>query len=224
MRPRRLLAGARMVGFAIALSCLPGGSWARDYGQHGTLFPVIETDMLAAIEHKLLVLKASGEMAAMQRRIVRETEAKVRRPTPVAGLTMTTDRRVWTYDPSITVPQDIRDTAGRLIVAAGTHVNPLDHVAMHHRLVFIDGDDPAQVRWAMETTSDLNAKIVLTNGAPLAVMDAQKRRVYFDQRGILTGKFGIRHVPAVVEQAGRVLRVSELVVPHAGEARGGSAG
>ena len=45
-------------------------------------------------------------------------------------------------------------------------------------------------------------------------MKAEQRRVYFDQDGKLTGKFGIRHTPAVVEQAGRVLKVTELVPPR----------
>jgi conjugal transfer pilus assembly protein TraW len=70
----------------------------------------------------------------------------------------------------------------------------------------------------MRTTTALNAKLILTRGAPLALMGAQQRRFYFDQNGTLTVKFGIRHVPAVVEQQGRALRVSELVTPRASPA------
>lgn len=197
-----------------ALLLVPTAAVARNYGQHGAVFPVIETDMLAMIEAKLMAARVSGKMAEIQRRFVADTEARVRRPVPVSGIGHASEMRAWTYDPSITVGQDIRDAAGRLIIAAGTRVNPLDHVTMRERLVFIDGDDPAEVRWAIASTTALDAKIVLTSGAPIALMDATRRRIYFDQFGKLTAKFGIRHVPAVIAQAGKLLRVTELVTPN----------
>jgi conjugal transfer pilus assembly protein TraW len=43
-------------------------------------------------------------------------------------------------------------------------------------------------------------------------MTNRKRRFYFDQEGKLTSRFGIEHTPAVVQQTGRVMRVSEQVV------------
>jgi conjugal transfer pilus assembly protein TraW len=48
-------------------------------------------------------------------------------------------------------------------------------------------------------------------------MSQRKRRFYFDQEGKLTGRFGIEHTPAVVSQAGRVMRVTE----HALKGRAG---
>ena len=65
----------------------------------------------------------------------------------------------------------------------------------------------------MKSTTQLNAKLILTSGSPFALMKARQRRFFFDQGGKLTAKFGIRHTPAVVEQAGRVLKVTELVPP-----------
>ena len=43
-------------------------------------------------------------------------------------------------------------------------------------------------------------------------MKARQRRFYFDQGGNLTGKFGIRHTPALVRQRGDVLVVGEVVL------------
>jgi len=40
-------------------------------------------------------------------------------------------------------------------------------------------------------------------------MKARQHRFYFDQGGKLTGHFGIHAVPAVVEQQGRALIVTE---------------
>jgi conjugal transfer pilus assembly protein TraW len=187
---------------------------AKDYGQLGAVTPVIEPDLLAAIEAKLKAAQASGKVDAINREMAARTEARVKRPVSVPGLSITTTARSWTYDPTITVANDIYDHRGNLIIPAGRKVNPLDTVGLRQSLVFIDSDDVAQLRWAMSATTPLNAKIILTNGSPFAVMKAEQRRVYFDQEGKLIAKFGIRHTPAVVEQAGRVLKVTELVPPR----------
>lgn len=65
-------------------------------------------------------------------------------------------------------------------------------------------------RWGKST--DANAKIIMVKGAPLEAMTRYQRRFYFDQGGFLIGRFGIQAVPAVVEQNGRVMRVSEISV------------
>ena len=199
---------------------VPAATPARDYGQLGPTTPVIEPDLLAMIEAKLKAAAASGRIAAMQKDLVRRTTAKVRRPPPVTGIGHTVQRRTWTYDPTITVADDIHDHKGRLIIPAGRRLNPLDTVGLRQSLVFVDGDDAAQVAWAMRSTTIRNAKLILVSGSPFDLMKAQQRRFFFDQGGRLTGRFGIRRVPAVVEQAGRVLKVTEL--PLAGTAARGA--
>ena len=206
-----MIRAARLALLVVACSAVPAS--AKDYGQQGATFPVMEVDLLRVIEARLQAAQASGRIAAMQQDMQRKADLRVRRPLPVAGITIARQRRAWTFDPSITVQQDITDGRGRLIIAKGTRVNPLNTVPMRTSLVFIDGDDPAQVRWAVGSTTALNAKVILVKGAPLALMDSTQRRLYFDQGGKLTGKFGITHVPAVVEPAGKVLKITELPVP-----------
>lgn len=83
---------------------------------------------------------------------------------------------------------------------------------MRQSLVFVDGDDAAQVDWATKRYTELNAKIIFVSGSPIESMTSRKRRFFFDQEGRLTGKFGIRHTPAVVVQTGKLLHVSETVL------------
>lgn len=184
---------------------------AKDYGQVGTVFPIIEPDLLRVIEKKLMTMQAGGQIDAMNQRLRERTEAKVRRPDPVAGIEVATRARTWLYDPSIVIDHDIRDHKGNLVAPAGRRVNPLDFVAVTTPLVFIDGDDEAQVSWALRRFDD-KAKLILVRGAPLELMTRRQRRFYFDQAGTLTTKFGITHVPAVVVQAGQAMRVSETPV------------
>ena len=183
---------------------------ASDHGVVGQTFPIIETDLLSVIEQRLTKLQASGGIDRMNAEFARRAEAKVRRPTPVAGITPATQARVWAFDPTIVIEKDVKDQKGNYVARAGQTVNPLDFVAMHQALVFVDGDDKAQMEWATSQYSDLKAKIILVSGSPIEEMTERKRRFYFDQEGRLTGKFGVRHTPAVAEQDGKVIKVSEI--------------
>ncbi|KXS30377.1 MAG: Type-F conjugative transfer system protein TraW, partial [Candidatus Gallionella acididurans] len=46
--------------------------------------------------------------------------------------------------------------------------------------------------------------------APLDLMRKWKIQVFYDQGGTLTRRFGITHVPAIVRQEGKRLRIDEL--------------
>jgi conjugal transfer pilus assembly protein TraW len=212
-----------MRGLILALVASTAVSWAaapavaKDYGQVGTVFPVIEFDLLRVIEQKLNMLQSTGQVDAMNEKFRQRAEAKVRRPTPVLGIERAIVARSWLFDPSIVIDHDIRDQKGNLIAPRGRRVNPLDFVAVKTPLVFINGDDPAQMAWAMKRYDD-KAKLIMVAGAPLDAMTTHQRRFYFDQDGRLTTKFGIHAVPAVVVQEGHAMRVIEIakLLPGAG--------
>lgn len=195
----------------LLLAALPGNLQARDYGQRGAVFPVIERDLLDQIHSRLTQMEKSGETARLNQELKRRTIARVSRPGPVAGLIRAHESRSWPFDPTITLAADIRGANGELIHAAGTRVNPLDSVKLRADLLFLDGDDPAQIHWALR--QEVNTKLILVKGAPLELMKARQRRFYFDQGGKLTEKFGITAVPARVRQNGRVLEISEIALP-----------
>ena len=206
-------AGLGCIGAALLLTGSVG-SQARDFGQVGQTFPVIETDLLATIETRLRRAQATGELDRVNAMFAKRVEAKVRRPTPVAGITAADQPRSWNFDPAITLERDIRDQKGNLIASAGQRINPLDFVVIRQDLVFVDGDDAGQLDWATRQFADAKVKIIFVNGSPIEAMTARKRRFYFDQEGKLTHRFGIRHTPAVVTRAGTVMRVSEMVLPE----------
>jgi len=187
---------------------------ARDYGQHGAVFPIVENDLLEQIRTRLAAMEKSGETARLNDELRRRTVARVNRPAPVAGLARAEAARRWTIDPTVTLGADIRGAKGELIHAAGTRINPLDSVALRSELVFLDGDDPEQLAWALGRKEQ--AKLILVKGAPLELMRARQRRFYFDQGGRLVAHFRIRAVPALVRQRGRQLEVSEIALPRKG--------
>ena len=196
---------------------LVGPVQARDYGQQGTVFPVIERDLLQQIHARLVAMEQSGETKRLNEELKRRTVARVERPEPVAGLVRAETARKWSFDPTITLETDIRGAKGELIHARGTRINPLDSVELRAELLFFDGDDPDQLAWALRQAP--GAKLILVRGAPLQLMKARQRRFYFDQGGKLSAHFAIRAVPARVRQQGRLLEVSEIVLPQAKGAR-----
>lgn len=206
------VAGAAAVVLVSASLVAPSRGAARDHGQVGQAFPIIEPDLLATIEARLKRAQVSGELARTNAMFARRAEAKVRRPTPVAGMTPAQAERTWDFDPSVRLERDVRDHKGNLIARAGQTINPLDFVSIRQDLVFIDGDNAQELAWATARFTDLKAKIILVKGSPIEEMSARKRRFYFDQEAKLTTRFGIQHTPAVVSQAGRVMRVTEHVL------------
>lgn len=178
----------------------------KDYGVRGHLFNIAEDSLLNEIIGKLKDAEADGTLDKLQAKFVSKVKEKVLRPAPVQNITKAVKDRSWTYDPTYTQEETIIDDKGKVIVAAGTTVNALDKLIWGEPLIFIDGDDQSQVKWALEKPG----KIVLTSGAPLELTKLIKRSVFFDQGGILCHRFKIESIPAVIEQDGKRLRIREI--------------
>jgi conjugal transfer pilus assembly protein TraW len=192
----------------------PAPAQAADLGVRGALFPIVEIDLLDIIGAKLKAAKASGRIDALDKVFAKRAVASVERPAAVPGLITTRQPRTWLYDPTFTVPHDYADQEGRVFARAGTRINPLLRMPDFDRvLVFFDGDDPAQVGYALSTLRRYGAqrtRLILVKGSPVELMRREKTEVFFDQMGLLTDKFRLRQVPAVIVREGELLRISEV--------------
>ena len=206
----RLLCGAAAALFMAAAS----PALAGDLGTHGQTFDIAERDILEMISEQLKRAEASGRMGQLQDEFKRRVQAKVERPNPVPGLVRTVEPRSWLFDPSIIVPQDFSDHRGRVFARAGQRINPLERLPGFDRiLIFLDGDDAAQVDWAvgqLREGGEHRVRLILTKGAPMEQMRRRRVQFYFDQEAKLSTHFGIRQVPARVEKDGDKLRISEV--------------
>ena len=201
----------------LGVGSLPMMASARDFGTFGPTWAIAEPDLLAVIKARLEAARQNGTLDAMNRRFVETAQASVRRPHAVTGMTPATSERRWSFDPSVTLSQDIRDARGNLIAAQGQRFNPLTHLNLAHSFAFIDGDSAEERDWAMHQGAPDRLWIVLVKGSPTDLMKATQRRFYFDQMGTLTGRFGIAHTPALLIQQGDHLDIREVALPHAGE-------
>ncbi len=186
---------------------------AAHLGTFGQTFAIIEEDLVEAMQTKLKALEKSGAILEHQANIQKKTIENIQRPNPVAGLVKTQKPRVFMYDPSIRAPYDLKDHKGQVFIKAGTIINPLDSHQLSRVLVFIDGDDPAQVQWAINKNPS-NTKIILVNGSPFALMKQHLTTFYFDQTGKIVNKFGIGQIPARVSQKEQMLQIEEVLLEH----------
>lgn len=207
---------------------------SKDFGKQGAIFEIKEEGFVSMMQRKLKKLN----LAEHQQKMQDVARKKVEEPAAIAGISKATKTISHSFDPSYVLDQDIVLPCGKLLYARGTRVNPLDHMEWTGRIVFIDGRDTTQISWVKDnywkeilsnngaelaerlsesntdhekhnTNSD-GTKIILTGGRPMELEREIGSPIYFDQAGELTHKFNISHVPAIVEQKGKYLQVTEI--------------
>jgi conjugal transfer pilus assembly protein TraW len=111
-------------------------------------------------------------------------------------------------DISYTVPFDISDENGNVLIPKGYVYNPLAKINMTS-LIVIDGENDEQIEWAREKKEALKkSKILISRGSFMRVMREKRLRVYhLDDR--IMERMQIRAVPCTVVQKGQYLEISE---------------
>lgn len=203
---------ASILALVVMLIAATAPLHAREIGVIGPVYPIAEPDLLEEILARLRAASEDGTLARLQRQALAGVRQSVEHPAPVTGVARTTQARHFYFDPSIVVQEAIRDIDGRVLVAPGTRVNPLDVVALSQALLFFDARDAKQLLHARKLIDerDGKVKVILTGGSYLELMRRWQRPVFYDQQGALTTKLGIRQVPALVTQEGATLRIDEL--------------
>ena len=152
---------------------------AADLGTWGDLWPVREQDMLQLITQRLQSLQSSDQW----------------------GQTMDAFKQRG-FDPSIRLTEDLKDNEGRVFARKGEVVNPLKTVPFVQTLYFINGDDADQLAWMKRQVPEtLMSKIILVRGSIPDTSAALDSRIYFDQNGVLSKRFGLTAVPARITPA-----------------------
>lgn len=181
---------------------------AKDFGVQGHVFTIQEEDFLEVINARLKAV----DWDKFNQKIQDKTKDYVETPTAVTGIIKAKKSKEYFYDPTYVLTQNIRDHTGKLIHAKGTKVNPLEFTSLKDDLIFIDGDDDTQVKFALEEYKkrNENLKIILVKGSPLKLQKKEKIWIYFDQAGVLTTKLDIKEIPAWLKQDGLKLKINTI--------------
>lgn len=192
----------RLKGCLLASCLLSPLTQAADLGTWGDLWPVREQDMLQLITQRLQTLQTTGKwdqtMDEFKQRVIENSQ----RPVPVEGIKRAEKYEQRWFDPSIRLTEDLKDNEGRVFARKGEVVNPLKTVPFVQTLYFINGDDADQVAWMKRQVPEtLMSKIILVRGSVPETSAELDSRIYFDQNGVLSQRFGLTTVPARITPA-----------------------
>lgn len=184
---------------------------SKDLGFHGQVWDIKEENIISYIKEQT----SSQRVKEINKKFQKNVKKKVLRPDPVQGISNTVEKKVHFFSPEITLRRDIVDNTGKILHRKGTKVNPLDHQEFSRQLLFINGDDIKQVKYALSKHQQIgeDLKIVLINGSPIELMkDNNMVRFYFDQQGFLVKTFGIKTVPSLVKKEGKLMKIEAVVL------------
>ena len=200
----------------VFLGLVSSSAEAKDFGVQGHTLEIQEKDLLEHIQETLASMERGGQIRGIQEELQKKTIKRIRAPGPVLGIKKALKKHIFTHDPSIVVPRDIKDHKGTLLHAKGKRVNPLDHHSFRQRWFFIEGEDKRQVDWALGEVQKINqagthsTKIILVNGSPFDLSEKHGVRFYFDQLGKITEQLGVKRVPSAAYQCGKKICIEEV--------------
>ncbi|BEO88540.1 TPA: type-F conjugative transfer system protein TraW [Serratia marcescens] len=210
----------RRVLAALCLA-LPSLTQAANLGTVGDIWPIREHDLLSVIRERLGEHFAGKTQERIQQELRDRVTGSVLNPVPIEGVRRAEARVVRAFDPAFVVQKDIADDKGNVFARKGQRVSPFDVLpTFNQTLVFIDGRDAAQLSWFRQRPRPgVMDKLILVGGNIKDSSDALDVRVYFDQGAVLVNKFGIRRVPAIVDQmpGKKLLRITEVAVADDGQ-------
>ena len=193
---------------------------ATNLGVVGDTFPVAEMSFLTFIESRLNQLQESGQMQAIQERMIADVNQHVNRPTSL-NLSRINQSETHHYTPSIVLRSPIIDHLNQILIPAGTRVNALEQLPSYQpNWMFLDADDSAQLLWGQLTLkTHPDAHVILTGGSVADAENTLNTEIFFDQQARITHQLDIRHVPAFVSRDGLTLRIEEVAIQEDGHAR-----
>lgn len=198
---------------AIILMLNPS-SYAKQLGQLGDVWGIQEQNLLTLIENRLHERLDGKSEQEMQAEIMKQVTESALRPQGVQ-LPRALENRVRSFDPSYTVTQDLADHKGLVFAKKGKVVNPFSLYRFSQTLIFIDGDDAEQVKWAKQFKAETeDRKLILVNGNVKEAGELLDEQIYFDQQAALIQRFGIEKLPTVIDewQGKDLLRIREFAL------------
>lgn len=177
---------------------------AEDLGKIGKTYPIGEQSLLEYIKARASKMVADGSWEKLRQTAVKKTEMRIDYPPQISGIGKTVESSVRYYDPSVRINQDIVDPYTKTVLARkGQVINPTTYLSFNNELIFIDGRDPEQVKYAIleANRSKFRTSIVLIAANKFRELLKENNQImFYDQGAVLSKKFNIRHVPTIIYQ------------------------
>jgi len=180
----------------------------------GDLYAISEPDILAVIEERA---KNYDWRPAMDRARAR-LEANLARTFDLPTVTRSEEAF---FTPNFTVPQNIvipgyNGNPEMVVARAGDSFNVLDFTRLQAPIIVFDQSDPRQIKMVKNWLEGpyAHADVFVVGGMPASsdkppqvLLAEQFKRPVYPWFGRMTDRFGVRAVPAIVDQVGKQLRI-----------------
>jgi conjugal transfer pilus assembly protein TraW len=185
----------------LLLALLPVLATAKDFGVNGQVWEIAEPDIREALVRSAAKVDWQEVNEGIAERAKSWADNLEPHELPLSNRTATT----W-VDPSIVLTGDIKapfetETGyeWRVVYPSGTRVNPLEAVRPVDNMLFFDGRDPEQVKFALAALKKrpLDLILVLTAGNPEKLGEKVSRPVYYANPGLID-RFKITSVPSLL--------------------------
>ncbi len=185
-----------------------------DLGRYGASFAVVEEDGESLLKKAAAKKLSNGGKEKILTDAQRRTIEYFSNLPPLKNVSVAKESRIRTVDLTYRVPNDIVDDKGRVVVAKGAAINPLEVRPWSKKVFFIDARDPRQLDLVKQRAADRD-KIILTAGNLFKAQEYLKRDLFIDQNpaGVLAYRMNITRVPAIASQQDSLLRIEEVVAP-----------
>ncbi len=117
--------------------------------------------------------------------------------------------RRYSVDPSVQVGLPVTDHTGRIVISAGTRVNPLERLPSFRPIMIIDGTKKKQIEWAAGIQG--SPLVFVTAGDVLDLSRHFGRQIY-PAPSALIERFAIERVPAMLSSKNGMIEVEEVVL------------
>lgn len=171
----------------------------QNYGTAGKLYPVRERSIKAMVAAKQQQIqeRLAGKAGDFNEKIYVVTEFNGR-------FRKAKEDRAYHIDPSYTLETDITDDKGNVIIKEGTPISPADYAPLG-KYVIIDGRDDAQVKFALKQ----NPKKIIIMAGDIKELSKRYGVPFYRINKQIIAALHLEKVPAIIEQSGRYIRVTE---------------
>lgn len=172
----------------------------------GPVYPIIEPDWSTWLPRQ-------AEKRLRERPLIfsrDQLREAIKRKMPEIGLPEVKVSRKYTVDPSVRIGRPVSDHTGRILVPAGSRVNPLEHLPTIRPIVIINGLKKKQVAWAAGLRE---SPLVLITAGDIFDLSQQFGRPVYPAPKALIERFVIERAPVMLSSKGGMIEIEEVALP-----------
>ncbi len=200
-----------LIGLLSLIGLVYGAAQASDLGRYGNVSIIIEKDGEDQLKGAVQSALANGGQERLLSGAQKRTYDYLNDLPPLPKIKGVEKSVTRFEDLTVLVSQNIRDTKGQVVVAAGTKVNPLTTKPLTKKIYFIDARDQKQLDLVKQTAGSRDS-IILTAGSVFKAQEYLNRSVFIDQNpaGVLSSRMRIHVAPSIASQSGTNLKIEEI--------------